>query len=141
MSEPTDDDLPPLGEPPSPRRTRPASRVVRRRTAVAALIGLLFGFGAGFGLAGGMDDDSVTNTGRPPGSARVGTPPTTEEALPQECVDTMRSAQQALALVDQAVRDLRNLNLGEAERAAREVERLRVGLDEEVRRCFEQMGD
>ncbi len=50
MSEATDEDLPPLGEPTSPRRTGPASRVVRRRTAVAAAIGVLVGFGAGFEL-------------------------------------------------------------------------------------------
>lgn len=142
MSDTTDQDLPPLGEPTPHGRSAAVTGGSRRRTAVVAAVALLLGLGAGFALARGLDEDPASNVVKPsPANRSEAFPPPTEDTLPPECVATMRSVQQALAVLDQGLRDLRSLNLGETERAVREAQQLRGPLDEQVRRCLEEMGD
>ena len=141
MSDTTDQDLPPLGEPTS-RRSAPGAGGSRVRGVVVAAVALLLGFGAGFALAQGSDEDAASYVERPPpANRREAVPPPTQDTLPPECAATMRSVQQALAVLDQGLRDLRSLELDETERAVREVQQLREPLDGQVRRCLEQMGE
>lgn len=141
MSGATDEELPPLGE--RSDHLSQAPRPARRHVAVAAGLALLVGLAAGFGLGTVLDDDGGGDRATRPevkSGSNTSTPPTTVETLPEECVATMRSAQQTLALLDQGLRDLRDLNLSEVDRAAREVQQLRGNLDADVRRCLELMG-
>lgn len=143
MSDATDhEELPPLGTPTTlgPKRTEPARH--RRRLAFVAGVALLVGMAAGFAIAMALDEEEKTARLRPaPGEQVTTVPPPAEDPLPEECVATMRAAQKALALLDQGLRDLRNLNLAEVDRAVNDVQRLRTGLDEDVRRCLEEMGN
>ena len=142
MSDATDEELPPLGEPTPSGPSPPASRRTRLPVVIAAAVALFVGLAAGFGLATVLDDDGGSEAVRRPAAETPTTgPPTTADTLPEECVATMRSAQQTLQLLDQGLRDLRNLNLGEVDGAVREVQQLREGLDADVRRCLELMGD
>lgn len=143
MSDATDHhELPPLGTPTplGPERTHPSRPL--RQLAVVAAVALLVGVASGFALASAVDDSGESAAPRPAPDDQVTTmPPPTEEPLPEECVATMRAAQETLALLDRGLRDLRNLNLGEVDRAVNEVQRLRTDLDDDVRRCLEKMGD
>jgi len=144
MSDPTDEELPALGTPTPSGPSGPASRRTRLNVAVAAAVALLVGLAAGVALATALDEDGGSQGARPPASdtdKEATGPPTTVDTLPEECVATMRSAQQTLGILDQGLRDLRNLDLGEVDRAVREVQQLREGLDADVRRCLELMGD
>ncbi|MDQ4138368.1 MAG: hypothetical protein M3116_05925 [Actinomycetota bacterium] len=109
--------------------------------AIVAAVALLVGLAGGFAIAVALDDDGKTETVREtPGDQVTTVPPPAEDPLPEECVATMRAAQQTLALLDQGLRDLRNLNLGEVDRAVTDVQRLRTGLERDVRRCLDEMG-
>lgn len=143
MSSAIDHDLPPLGERTPPPARKPHSGA-RRNAALVAALALVVGLAAGFALGRALDDGSGDrDASARAGDSRSGTtvPAETEDTLPDECVATMRSAQQTLALLDQGLRDLRSLNLAEVERAAGEVQQLRGTLEQEVRRCLERFGD
>lgn len=143
MSDATDQELPPLGTPTTTLGSNGTdSSRFRRRVAVAAVVALLVGLASGFALATALDDDGPEAASGPSPSGQATTvPPPTQDSLPERCVATMRAAQETLALLDQGLRDLRSLNLGEVDRAVNEVQRLRTGLDDDVRRCLEEMGD
>ena len=141
MSDATDQDLPPLG---TPTRLAPDSARIRRQLVIAAAVALIVGLAAGFGLATALDGDGGSEALHPPPGdtpAASTVPATTGDSLPEECVATVRSAQQTLELLDQGLRDLRNLNLGGVDTAVNEVQRLRGTLDQEIRRCAERIGD
>ena len=142
MSDATDQELPPLGTPTTLGSNGTDSSRFRRRVAVAAAVALLVGLASGFALATALDDDGPEAAVGPSPNGQVTTmPPSTQDSLPERCVATMRAAQETLALLDQGLRDLRTLNLGEVDRAVNEVQRLRTRLDDDVRHCLEEMGD
>ena len=138
MSEPTQDDLPPLGQPAPVRpprtgeRRSPSSWLV---AVVALAAGLVVGIPVGTALEGSDE--------RPPPGAlnsdvdETVLPTTTVATLPPECVETIRSAQQALVLLDEGLRSLGDLDVLEVERVLADMERLRHGFARRAQQCLE----
>jgi len=142
MTDRNDEVLPPLGErtPPRSLRSEPGTPW-HRRVPVVGLAGLLVGLLLGFGLAAAIDDD--------PERAAVDVEPvettvpdrtttTTVPTLPRECADAIRTAEQSLALLDQAFQTARRFNVGELDRRLSELEEIRRSLTDRVRACVER---
>ncbi len=138
MSYPIHEGIPPLGEPTPFPRHRHAPRRRRRRPWLGAAIALVLGLAGGFALGqvvdgdGGGDDEATAAAGH---ERERGTPSTTAATVPAECVETIRSAQQALALLEQGLKDLRDFDVIALDAAGREMQRLQRSLDQRVRRC------
>ena len=140
MTELNDERLPPLGERtpgrPSPSR---AGTPWYKRPSVAGVAGIVVGLLAGIGLAALADDDrdrpevgieeSIETT--------VPRPTTTVRALPRECAEALRTAEQSLALLDQAFQTARRFDVGQLDRMLSELQDVRRGLTERVRTCVE----
>lgn len=144
MFDPTDEGSPPLGEPTPLRQHGGAHRPrrPRRRPWLGAAIALVIGLGAGFGLGQLVDGDGGRDGGRDAESAAAAgddrfrpTPATTAPTVPAECVETIRSAQQALALLEKGLEDLRDFDVVALDSAGREMQRLQQRLDRRVRQC------
>ncbi|MFP5316672.1 MAG: hypothetical protein ACLGI2_00045 [Acidimicrobiia bacterium] len=136
MSDRTSEKLPPLGEPTPGRPV--ASRI---RMPLVALAGLVVGLVAGFAIGQVVADDDVRDEAEDPGRIATTLPrPTTTAplAVPAECRDAMRSAEQALGLLDEGFQSLRTFQVGEIEAVLRDMERLRTVLSDRVRQCLEQ---
>lgn len=140
MSEPTHDDLPPLGQstPARPPRTagrRSASSLLA--AVVALVVGVAVGIPVGQALEGGSDEGASSEA---PGGDVEETPlatTTTLAELPQECVETIRSAQQALVLLDEGLQSLSALDLAEVESVLADMQRLREGFARRAQVCLE----
>ncbi len=141
MSDPTNQPLPPLGEP-TPGPAVPSGRSWRRRTAAIATGTLLVGLVAGFALAQvvAVDDGGEDSTGD--GFAVQTTLPRTTTTqgitLPPECRDAIRSAEQAVALLEQGFQSLRTFAVADLDRVLAELQRLQAALSGRVRECLEQ---
>jgi len=145
MADEREEELPPLGEATPHRRSGPdVAPPWYRRLWVVGLACLVVGALLGFGLAAivdGGDEDTVAigEAGEVDRSSR--TPPstttTTVVAVPPECVEAMRSAQQSLGVLDQGFQGLRRLNVGDVERVLADLEEVRRNLSERVRECLE----
>lgn len=133
--------LPPLGERVPAVRAR---RSLRPRTGlvvagVAAAAGLVTGIFVGAGLGG---SDGSPSGGPVPASAptlpATTSPPAT--AVPPECVEAMRSAEQALRLLEQGLETVRRLRFEDAEGLLAEMQRLRSGFSGRVQGCLDRAG-
>lgn len=140
MSEPSHDDLPPLGRPTPARRSRTTKGQFRSTLLVAVVAlaaGLLVGIPVGQALEGDSDEQALPAA---PGE-EVDEPAlpttTTLAALPQECVQTIRSAQQALVLLDEGLQSLGDLDLAEVEAVLGEMEGLREGFARRAQECLD----
>ncbi|HEV2810578.1 MAG TPA: hypothetical protein VGV93_09320 [Acidimicrobiales bacterium] len=139
MSEPAEDDLPPLGRrtPARPPRTAEASSP---RTSLVALLalaaGLVVGIPVGTTLDGGSDEQPVPEA-LSNDVEEAALPTTTVATLPPECVETIRSAQQALLLLDEGLQSLGDLDVLEVERVLADMERLRQGFARRAQQCLE----
>lgn len=139
MSEPAQDDLPPLGRPTParpPRTAEAGSRSIWLVALIALAAGLVVGIPVGTALDGGSDEqpapESLSND-----VEETAQPTTTVATLPPECVETIRSAQQALVLLDEGLRSLGDLDVLEVERVLVDMERLRHGFARRAQQCLE----
>ena len=103
---------------------------------VALAAGLIVGIPVGQALDGGFDVQPRPETPNS-GVGETALPTTTEATLPPECVETIRSAQQALVLLDEALRSLGDLDVLEVERVLADMERLRHGFARRAQQCLE----
>ena len=140
MSEPAQDDLPPLGRP-SPARPPRTGEASSRSTWLVGLIALTAGLAVGFPLGSALEDGSEE---RPVPEAlssdveETALPTTTTVvALPPECLQTIRSAQQALVLLDEGLRSLGDLDVLGVEGVLADMERLRQGFARRAQQCLE----
>lgn len=140
MSDRTNEEIPPLGEPTPGRavsRARPTSRAAI--VVVGTLVvGLVAGFTLGHVVAdghGGNDRDEASPNAAPtlPRSTT-----TVGLTVPAECQDAMRSAEHALALLDQGFQSLRRFQVGDLDAVLTEMQELRSSLSDRVRDCLEQ---
>lgn len=146
MTQPNDDHLPPLGERTPLRHRRPhAGTPWYRRAWVAALAGLagiVLGLLLGLAVAAWTDDDRQQATGDSGETVETTLPPrtttTTVPTLPRECADAIRSAEQSLALLDQAFQTARRFDVEELDRMLSELQEVRRNLTERVRACIER---
>lgn len=152
MAEPTDDD-PPLGAPTPARAPRtPSGGAWYRRTpavATAALaLGLLVGIvvGRAAGDGDGVEDGAaepaaqVGQTERSTTTTEVGAS-TTAVTLASECVETIRSAEQALGLLNQGLESLRQLDVSDLDEILGDMQRLRDGFGRRLEECLALSGD
>lgn len=156
MSERTDEDVPPLGEPTPAHRHRPGdgSAWYRRTPAVAAgslLLGLLVGaaFGRALGDANGTEGSATEQgAGVPtaevaevPGTTSTTTtamrPSTTTVTLASACLEAIRSTEQALGLLDQGLQSLRQLDLNDLDEVLDDMNEVRDGFRRRVEECLE----
>lgn len=138
MPEPPEEDLPALGQPTPVRRPRgsePRLRSSHVVSVIALVLGLLAGFAAGQTFEGEAEEQA-----RPEGGDVDDTPApttTTLAPLPPECVQTIRSAQQALVLLEEGMQSLGELDLAELESVLADIERLRDGFARRTQECLE----
>ena len=140
MTELNDERLPPLGERTPARPGRPrAGTPWYNRPAVAGVAGIVLGLLVGVGLAASADDDrdrSPVDLDRSI-ETTVPRPTTTLRALPRECAEALRTAEQSLALLDQAFQSARRFDVAQLDRMLSELQDVRRGLTERVRTCVE----
>lgn len=141
MTDLNDDRLPPLGErTPRPSRRDGAGTPWYKRPWVAGLAGITVGLMLGLGLATVADDDSEGAAVSVNEPVETTVPPrttTTVRALPRECADALRTAEQSLTLLDQAFQSARRFEVGQLDRMLSELEDVRRSLTERVRTCVE----
>lgn len=140
MSDRTNPEFPPLGEPtPGPLARSEGRR--RWRTALIAAGALATGLVAGFVVGQAVDDGDSGSDVPAEGVAVETTLPRTTTTqgltLPPECRDAMRSAEQALGLLEQGFSSLRSFEVGELDRVVGEMQSLRDVLSGRVRQCLE----
>lgn len=140
MTELNDERLPPLGErtPGRPGRSR-AGTPWYKRPSVAGVAGIVLGLLVGVGLAASADDDrdrSPVDLDRSI-ETTVPRPTTTLRPLPRECAEALRTAEQSLALLDQAFQSARRFDVAQLDRMLSELQDVRRGLTERVRTCVE----
>lgn len=140
MTELNDERLPPLGERTPARPGRPrAGTPWYKRPSVAGVAGIVLGLLVGVGLAASADDDrdrSPVDLDRSI-ETTVPRPTTTLRALPRECAEALRTAEQSLALLDQAFQSARRFDVAQLDRMLSELQDVRRGLTERVRTCVE----
>ena len=144
MPEPPEEDLPPLGQP-TPVRRPPGSEPRLRRSHVvpvlALVLGLLAGFVAGQAFEGEADEQARPEGGdvdeAPAPATTTGPTTTTLAPLPPVCLQTIRSAQQALVLLEQGMQSFGELDLAELESVLADIERLRDGFARRTQECLE----
>lgn len=142
MTDPNDDRLPPLGER-TPRQFRRdhAGGPWYKRPWVAGLAGITLGLMLGLGLAAVADDDSegaAVVVNEPVETTLPSRTTTTVRALPRECADALRTAEQSLTLLDQAFQSARRFDAGELDRMLSELQEVRRALTDRVRACVER---
>ena len=142
MSDLNDETLPPLGErtPARSRRSDPGTPWYRR-APVVGVAGLVVGLLLGLGLAAATDDDqqrAAVEADPVETSVPARRTTTTVPTLPRECADAIRTAEQSLALLDQAFQSARRFNVGELDRMLSELEEVRRSLTDRVRACAER---
>lgn len=140
MSQPAQEDLPPLGRPtpdPRSRTTETRSRITLFVAVLALAVGLLAGIPVGQALDGEPDEQALPEA--PAGDVDQTALPTTTTlaALPQECIQTIRSAQQALVLLDEGLQSLGQLDLVEVETVLADMQQLREGFAQRARECLD----
>lgn len=138
MPEPPEEELPPLGQPNPVRRQRRSEPRLRSRHVVpviALVLGLLAGFVAGQAFEGEADDQARSEGGDLDETRAPTT--TTLAPLPPECVQTIRSAQQALVLLEEGMQSFGELDLAELEDVLADIERLREGFARRTQECLE----
>lgn len=142
MPEPHPDELPPLGEPTPAldhRRQGPWYGSVSVVAVVALLVGSVVGFGVGRSLhrRSTADAPEARSSERP----TVGGPSTvvTVPALPADCSDALRSAEQALQLLAQGFESLRRFHVDRIEAVLADLDRLRGHVTARVVACQEQL--
>jgi hypothetical protein len=131
---------PPMPGQPAPA-ARPGGAAWYRRRSVAAIVGLVVGlaFGTGLGLLlaggdGGTDaaDPGLvvpTTTGEPATTTTTG-------SLSQPCVETVRSAEQVLSLLQEGFQALRQAQLSDVQPALDEIQGLRQEFAADLRECL-----
>lgn len=142
MSEPTVDEVPPLGERTPARPSRPRFETLRGHAAVVGAVGLVVGMLAGFGLArltDGAASGRDAATAPPEAALDDRSPATTAVTVPEQCVETIRSAQRAAAAFDRGVQAMRNLDVAALQEAGEDIQRLRPALDGPLERCLERV--
>lgn len=140
MTDVNDDRLPPLGErTPRPSRRARAGTPWYKRPWVAGLVGVTLGLMVGLGLAAVADDGSegAAVSVDQPVETTLPLPTTTVRALPRECADTLRTAEQSLTLLEQALQSARRFDMGQLDRMLSELQDVRRSLTERVRTCVE----
>lgn len=142
MPEQNHDDLPPLGQPNPPRGARSTAGGSRSTPLVAAIalaVGLLGGIPIGLALEDEAGEDPAPETSAEDvaQTSRPTTSTTAAVALPDECVDTIRSAQQALVLLDEGVQSLGELDLNAVEEVLADIQGLREGFARRAQECLE----
>lgn len=133
----TTEDVPPLGEP-TPRRRSPVRNPLPLVAVASLVVGLVGGFALGRVVADDdVRDEAADDAGRVPTTLPR---PTTTAAItvPAECQDALRSAEQALGLLDEGFQSLRTFQIGEVEAVLGEMQRLRGVLSDRVRECLEE---
>lgn len=142
MSESNHDDLPPLGQPSPPRRPPRREPGARGRVVVpviALVLGLLVGFAVAQAFDGEPGEQALSEASGGDVVDETSVPSTTTlPPLPQECVRTIRSAQQALVLLDEGLQSLGELDLVELERVRADMQRLREGFARRAQECLEE---
>lgn len=141
MTELDDERLPPLGErtPGRPGRSH-AGTPWHKRPWVACVAGLAVGLLAGVGLAAMADDDRDRAAVGIDESIETTVPratTTTARALPRDCAEALRTAEQSLTLLDQAFQAGRRFDVAELDRMLSELQDVRRGLTERVQTCVE----
>ena len=136
-----DERLPPLGErtPGRPGRSR-ANTPWHKRPSVAGVAGIVVGLLAGVGLTALTDDDRDRPVVGIDESIETTVPratTTTAPALPPECAEALRTAEQSLSLLDQAFQSARRFEVGQLDRMLSELDDVRRGLTERVQTCVE----
>jgi len=105
------------------------------------VLGLVLGAAAGLAVGDkdqrGEQTEVATETDA---SDRRGPPTTSVPAVPPECLEALRSAEQALQLVQQGAQSLRDLQVGDVNRTISDLDRLRSGFSSSVDRCEERLG-
>jgi len=142
MTDLNDDRLPPLGErTPRPSRRDHAGTPLYKQPWVAGLAGITLGLILGLGLAAVADDDSegaAVGVNEPVETTLPLRTTTTVSALPPECADAIRTAEQSLTLLDQAFQSARRFDVGQLDRMLAELQDVRRSLTERVRTCVER---
>lgn len=138
MSEPTSDGLPPLGQPTPAHRRRSSRQHSPLLTAgVALVVGVLIGIPLGRTFDG-TEPAEPALPDAPATAEPTALPSTTTAAtLPESCLQTIRSAQQALVLLDEGLQSLAEFDLGDVERALADMDRLRDGFARGVQECLD----
>ncbi len=131
---------------PTPERAAPAAGAGEgtwyRRRSVVAIVGLAVGLalGTGLGLLLGAGDGG-TDVADPglvvPTTTREPSTTTTVGVLSQPCVETVRSAEQVLALLQEGLQALRQGQLSGVQPALDEIQGLRQEFAADVRDCLD----
>lgn len=140
MTDAHDEPLPPLGER-TPRRQQPdAGTPWYRRAPVVGLVGLAIGMLLGLGLAAAFTDDDGERAAveEPVETTAPRRTTTTVATLPPACAEAIRSAEQSLALLDQAFQSVRRFDVAEIDRMLSELQDVRRSLTDRVRACVER---
>lgn len=143
MTDAHDDPLPPLGErtPGRRRQPDPDGTPWHSRAPVVGLAGIAIGMLLGLGLAALTDDDgerAAVDLEEPATTTAPRRTTTTVATLPRECADAIRSAEQSLALLDQAFQSVRRFDVAEIDRMLSELQDVRRSLTDRVRACVER---
>ncbi len=142
MSEHSSQDLPPLGEP-TPALAGPSRPWYQAPVPVGILglvLGLVLGAIMGAAVGNGAESEGGTEVATDNDtSAQRGTT-TSVPTAPPECVEALRSAEQALQLVQQGVQSLRHLRVDDVDRTISDLDRLRSGFSSTVGRCQDRLG-
>ncbi len=144
MPEQSSEDLPPLGEP-TPAVTGPSRPWYRAPAPVGTLglvLGLVLGTLVGLAVGDGDESERATEAATDTDMSVRGEPTTTSSVatVPPECLDALRSAEQALQLVQHGAQSLRDLRVNDVDRTISDLDRLRNGFSGTVRRCNERLG-
>lgn len=143
MTDAHDGPLPPLGERTPGRGRQPdAGTPWYSRAPVVGLAGIAIGLLLGLGLAALTDDDdgerASVDLEEPVETTAPRRTTTTVATLPPECAEAIRSAEQSLALLDQAFQTARRFDVAEFDRMLTELQDVRRSLTERVRACVER---
>lgn len=142
MTNAHDEQLPPLGErTPGRRQQRAPGTPWYGHAAVVGLAGIAIGLLLGLGLAALTDDNgerAAVDLEEPAETTAPRRTTTTVATLPPECADAIRSAEQSLALLDQAFQTARQFDVAEFDRMLSELQDVRRSLTERVRTCVER---
>jgi hypothetical protein len=142
MTDASDEQLPPLGEPTPGRARRPGGHTAwYKRPSVVGLAGTCIGLLLGLGVGALMEDDrgqAPVDVEQPVETTAPRRTTTTVAALPPECVAAIRSAEQSLNLLDQVFQTARRFDVVEFDRMLSELQDVRRSLTERVRACVER---
>ncbi|HWC11730.1 MAG TPA: hypothetical protein VG455_10950 [Acidimicrobiales bacterium] len=142
MPEPRRDELPPLGEP-TPALVRRRPGVWYRSGAFAAAVALVVGLVLGFAVGRSIDDGSERGAPAARSPVTPSTSPSTTTvvvpALPDDCADALRAAEQVLQLLGQGFETLRRFQVERIEEVLADLDRLRRRVTARIAACQEQL--